>query len=77
MNREHRPGRSVAPGDRLVVHAHHLGEVGQDAEVLEARGPDGPYLVRWEDDGHVTLIYPGPDATIEHFSGGNARRANP
>jgi hypothetical protein len=33
------------------------------------RGSDGrpPYLVRWSDDGHVGLIFPGPDAAVEHF----------
>jgi Domain of unknown function (DUF1918) len=72
-----RKTRSVAPGDRLVVHAHHLGDVVRDAEVLEVRGPEGPYLVRWQDDGHATLIYPGPDATIEHFSRGTADRVDP
>lgn len=63
----HQNRPTVAAGDRLVVHAHHLGDAVRDAEVLEVRGPGGPYLVRWQDDGHVTLIYPGPDATIEHF----------
>ncbi len=54
------------PGDRLVIAAHHQGEPPRDAEVLEARGPDGgpPYLVRWEDTGRVSLHYPGPDAAI-------------
>jgi hypothetical protein len=35
--------------------------------VVEAQGPDGtaPFLVRWDDNGHVTLFFPGPDAVIE------------
>jgi hypothetical protein len=24
--------------------------------------------VRWSDDGHEGLVFPGPDATIEHSS---------
>ena len=33
------------------------------------RGADGgsPYVVRWGDGGHVTLFFPGPDASEEHF----------
>ncbi len=60
------------PGDRLVVHGHRLGERGRDAEILETRGPGGgiPFLVRWEDTGHVTLLYPGSDASVEHLSRG-------
>jgi hypothetical protein len=55
-------------GDRLVVKGHHVGERGRDAEILEVRGEAGgpPYLVRWADDGHVTLIHPGSDAEVQH-----------
>jgi Domain of unknown function (DUF1918) len=28
----------AAPGDRLVIKSHHVGEPERDAEVLEARG---------------------------------------
>lgn len=53
-------------GDRIVVHAMHVGDPARDAEILEVRGPDGtpPYLVRWSDDGHVGLYFPGADAHI-------------
>jgi hypothetical protein len=56
-------------GDRLVVHAHHTGEAERDGEILEVLGDDGapPYVVRWEDDGHVSRLYPGSDAYIQHF----------
>jgi hypothetical protein len=56
-------------GDRIVIKAHHVGEPERDGEVLEVRGNHGrpPYLVRWNDDGHVALVFPGPDAVIEHF----------
>ncbi len=56
----------AAPGDRIIVRAPHLGGHDRDGEVLEARGPDGtpPFLVRWSDDGHVTLFFPGPDAVV-------------
>jgi hypothetical protein len=36
-------------------------------EIIEVRGAGGepPYLVRFE-DGHSALMFPGPDAVIEH-----------
>ena len=57
------------PGDRLVIHGHHQGEPGRDAEILEARGPEGspPFLVRWSDTGHEAIFYPGSDASVEHI----------
>ncbi len=56
-------------GDRIVIKGHHIGEVERDGEVLEVHGPDGepPFLVRWDDTGHETLFFPGPDAWVEHF----------
>jgi hypothetical protein len=55
-------------GDHLVVHGNHVGEPGREGEILEAHGADGapPYLVRWSDDGHESLFYPGGDAHVEH-----------
>jgi uncharacterized protein DUF1918 len=60
---------TVEPGDRLVVHGHHLGERQRDAEILEVRGADGgaPFLVRWADTGQETLVYPGSDASVDHI----------
>ena len=57
----------VSVGDRLVVHAHHLGSAARDAEILEVLDEGGPYRVRWQDDGHVSIIYPGSDVSVEHF----------
>jgi hypothetical protein len=66
----------ATPGDRLVVHGHHLGEPERDAEILEARGPGGtaPFLVRWWDSGQETLVFPGSDTTVEHLGGRRRRR---
>jgi len=35
--------------------------------VVKLRHPDDspPYVVRWLDDGHEALVFPGPDARIE------------
>jgi hypothetical protein len=56
-------------GDRLVVHSTHVDGPVRDGEILEVHGQDGtpPYVVRWSDDGHTTLVFPGADATVEHF----------
>lgn len=59
----------AAVGDRLIVPGRHVGEPMRDAEVLEVRHADGgpPYLVRWSDTGHVGLVFPGPEAHVQHF----------
>ena len=61
-------------GDKIVIKAHHIGEPDRSGEVLEVRGDGGkpPYLVRWTDDGHVALVFPGTDAVIEHLGSGAA-----
>jgi hypothetical protein len=68
METKHSPLRA-SPGDRLVIRGHHVGELPRDAEVLEVLGEDGapPFVVRWEDDGHVSRFYPSSDAYVEHF----------
>jgi hypothetical protein len=59
-----------AVGDRLVVRGHHQGEPERDAEILEVLGTAAAphYRVRWQDDGHVSILYPGADAFIQHLS---------
>lgn len=61
----------AAPGDRIIVASTHVGEAAREGEVLEARGTGGgpPFLVRWTDDGHESLVFPGPDAHIKHAEG--------
>jgi hypothetical protein len=58
------------PGDRLVIHGHRVGDPERDAEVLEALGADGgpPFVVRWQDDGHVSRLYPSSDVYIQHLA---------
>ncbi|GAA1276466.1 DUF1918 domain-containing protein [Sphaerisporangium rubeum] len=52
-------------GDRLVVHGTTVGHPDRPGLIIEVRGPDGcpPYVVRF-DDGHVGLVFPGPDAIV-------------
>jgi hypothetical protein len=72
----------AAVGDRLVIKGHRQGERPRDAEVIEVLGEDGgpPFRVRWSDDGHESLLFPGSDASIEHLehrprrSGGRAAK---
>ena len=54
-------------GDRLVVLGHRVGEPERAAKILEVRGEHGgpPYLVEWFDDGHISQLFPGPDAVID------------
>ena len=60
---------NVSAGDRIIIKGHHIGEPDRDGEVLEVCGDGGgpPYRVRWEDDGHEGLFFPGSDASIHHF----------
>ncbi len=54
-------------GDRLVMESAHVGSPRRIGVVLEVHGEDGapPYLVRWQDSGHETLCFPGPDAHVQ------------
>ena len=56
-------------GDKMVIKGHHIGEPDRDGEILEVHGPDGgpPFVVRWDDTGHETLFFPGPDAAVVHY----------
>lgn len=58
----------AAVGDHITVRGHRVGEPNRNAQIIEVRGADGapPYLVRWEENGHETLFFPGSDAFIKH-----------
>jgi hypothetical protein len=57
----------AAIGDRFCVRGNIVGQPERTGEIIEVRGAGGeqPYLVRF-DDGHTSLVFPGPDAIIEH-----------
>jgi len=59
----------AAVGDKIVVKGHHVGDHDRKAVILAVEGPDGgpPYLVRWNDDGHEGVFFPGSDAIVEHY----------
>jgi hypothetical protein len=64
-------------GDRLHVHGNVVGHPDRTGEIVEVRDASGapPYLVRFE-DGRTRLVFPGPDAVVEHSRKGTtaARR---
>lgn len=53
-------------GDRLRVHGRIVGVEQHEGEIIEVHSKDGapPYLVRFE-DGHESLMFPGPDCVVE------------
>lgn len=57
-------------GDRLVVRSQHVDGPVRDAEILEVlhAGGEPPYRVRWSDTGHEALVFPGPDAYVDHVA---------
>lgn len=54
-------------GDRLVIEGNKLGQARRSGEVVRVEGkPTHQRLwVRW-DDGHESLVMPGPGATVQH-----------
>jgi hypothetical protein len=51
-----------------------MGESRRECVVLEVHGEDGgaPFMVRWGDDGHVGLFYPGTDVSVVHVEDSTA-----
>lgn len=64
-------------GDRLHVHGKVVGQAEHAGEIIEVHGSGGapPYLVRF-DDGHTRLIFPGPDAVVEHLQRSGSAKPN-
>ncbi|HWG02469.1 MAG TPA: DUF1918 domain-containing protein [Trebonia sp.] len=54
-------------GDRIRIRGKNVGHPDRHGEIVAVHGDKGepPYLVRFE-DGHELLLFPGPDAVIEH-----------
>jgi Domain of unknown function (DUF1918) len=54
-------------GDRLHVRGNAVGHPDRVGLIVEIRDSGGapPYLVQF-DDGRTCLIFPGPDAIVEH-----------
>jgi hypothetical protein len=56
-------------GDMLHIHGKVVGQGEQTAKIIEVLGANGnpPFRVRYEDN-HESVIFPGPDAVVEHRS---------
>ncbi|HUZ35523.1 MAG TPA: DUF1918 domain-containing protein [Streptosporangiaceae bacterium] len=54
-------------GDRLVIDGTNLGDRRRVGIVTGVGHPDGspPYTVRWLEDNHESLVFPGPAARVE------------
>ncbi|MFF6772892.1 DUF1918 domain-containing protein [Streptomyces sp. NPDC012637] len=78
---EDRAGLWARVGDRLIVGGSTVGDGGRDGEIIALHHADGtpPFDVRWSDTGRITLVFPGPDARVQHFphSGRNAATSQP
>ncbi|TQK50507.1 hypothetical protein FBY35_0843 [Streptomyces sp. SLBN-118] len=55
-------------GDLLVVESPTTGSTRRDGEIVGLHHEDGtpPYDVRWSDTEQITLVFPGPDAHVQH-----------
>ncbi|MER5461215.1 pyridoxamine 5'-phosphate oxidase family protein [Streptomyces sp. NPDC002668] len=59
-------------GDQLVVESPTTGVTRRDGEIVGLHHEDGtpPYDVRWSDTERITLVFPGPDAHVQHIEHG-------
>ena len=66
-------------GDRVVVASTRLDGKVRDGRIVEVRSPDGspPYLVEWSDTHQQALVFPGPDAHVEHPAAAAGREESP
>ncbi|BCB89571.1 DUF1918 domain-containing protein [Phytohabitans suffuscus] len=58
-------------GDRLVLEGTHVGDPRRVGVVTAVRDDAGrpPYVVKWLDTGHESLVFPGADARVETATG--------
>ncbi|GIF13933.1 DUF1918 domain-containing protein [Actinoplanes teichomyceticus] len=54
-------------GDRIIVAGVHVGIEKRVGVITGIEHPDGtpPYTVRWINDDHTSLFYPGPESRVE------------
>lgn len=53
-------------GDWLVVESPNVGSRRRIGQILRVDHADGspPYQVRWTDDDHESLFFPGPETRV-------------
>jgi hypothetical protein len=54
-------------GDWLVIEGTTLEDRRRQGEIVAVEHADGspPYRVRWVEDDHESVVFPGPGARIE------------
>lgn len=54
-------------GDLLILEPTQHGDGRRTGMIVAVRGRDGapPYVVRWFDTDHESLVFPGPEARVE------------
>ncbi|MCC9711385.1 DUF1918 domain-containing protein [Streptomyces sp. MNU76] len=64
-------------GDQLVIESTTSGAPRRDGEIVGLHHEDGtpPYDVRWSDTNEVTLVFPGPDAHVNHLESASSSTA--
>lgn len=67
-HREELASMQASVGDFLIIASRHLDGPSRVGMIQEVHGEDGapPYVVKWEDDERTTIVFPGPDAHVEH-----------
>ncbi|MDF2976388.1 MAG: hypothetical protein K0S40_1116 [Actinomycetospora sp.] len=50
-------------GDRIIQHGRRVDQADRVGTIVEVRGEDGPFLVRFE-GRDPCLVFPGPDSEI-------------
>lgn len=53
-------------GDWLIIERGDVDHHARRGRIEEVRSGDGapPYVVRWLDNDHTVLVFPGPDARV-------------
>lgn len=59
----------AAVGDKLVYKGRYVGDHDRIGIIREVHGKEGapPYVVEWLDAPGDHVVFPGPDAHIEHY----------
>ena len=50
-------------GDQIIQHGRHVDQADRVGTIVEVRGEEGPFLVRFEGRGPC-LVFPGPDTEV-------------
>lgn len=53
-------------GDWLIVETSTVDKIARRGRIESVATDDGkpPFRVRWANDDHVSLVFPGPDAHV-------------